>query len=180
MKQTTNYKLNMPDVSDGLSVVPLNENTQKLDNLIRGLAKMASGSYTGTGSMKVTIETPGMRPAALLVRACAKLSPNMALKKREDILFYDVELGSSGFVMWNGNNIAKNCWRKEGTVYDPITEETVSGYREYLNEIVFTPADGSLSWTFGTMPVTEVDHSGLINNKSGTTYEWIALGTAEA
>mgnify|MGYP003293318994 CR=1 FL=1 len=180
MKQTSKYKLNMPELSDGLSVAALNENMQKVDALLCGLSKMASGSYTGTGSMSVTIETPEMRPAALLVRACAQLTPTMTLKKKEDIIFNDVKLESSGFVLWNGNNIAKKCWRKEGEVYDPVTEEVVSGYREYLGEIVFTPTDGSLSWTLNKTPASEVDHSGLINNKSGIVYEWIALGSAEA
>lgn len=180
MKQTTQYKLNMPELSDGLSVAALNENAQKLDDLLHGLVKMASGSYTGNGSMSVTIETPGVRPAALLVRSSAQLTPVAQLKRKRDIVFGDDDLKSSGFVMWGGANIATKCWRKEGELYDPVTEVLESGYREYIDEIVFTPEAGRLSWALSTVPAVEVDHSGLINNKNGIVYEWIALGSAEA
>lgn len=180
MKQTTKYKLNMPELSDGFSVAALNENTQKIDDLLHSFVKMACGSYTGDGSMSVTIETPGVRPAALLVRARKKLSPALGVQHRNDIYIADTALESSGFVMWNGNNIATICWRKDGEVNDPITGGLVSGYREYLDEIVFTPEAGSLSWALSTVPASAVDHSGLINNKNGTVYEWIALGSAEA
>ena len=179
MKQTTQYKLNMPELSDGLSVAALNENTQKIDDLMHGLVKMVSGSYTGNGSMRVTIETPGMRPAALLMRARKKLTPVLGVHSRGDIYFSDTALESSGFVMWNGDNVATMCWRADGEVYDPVTEMLEIGYREYIDEIVFTPTEGSLSWALSTVPASDLDHSGLINNKNGIVYEWIALGSAE-
>ena len=46
---------------------------------------------------------------------------------------------------------------------------------------MFTSANGSLTWTLSAnpAPTSDIDHSVLVNNKSGYTYEWIAFGTAE-
>ena len=180
MKQTTNYKLNMPEMSDGLSVVPLNENTQKIDTLLHSLTRMTSGSYTGTGSMSVTIETPGMRPAALLVRSREDISTTLRRYRKDEIFFGEVRFFSSGFVMWSGSSIKKPYWLKSDPIYDAVVEEWVDGYEQKIGEIAFTPAAGSLSWQLTAPYAEDVDHSSIINNKTGTIYEWIALGTAEA
>ena len=180
MKQTTNYQMNMPEAPDGLSVVPFNENTQKIDSLLHSLTQMASGSYTGTGGMSVTIETPGMRPAALLVCAHEERSLKLNKHKIDEIFFSDCEFSSSGFVMWNGSNIKTHCWNKTDPVYDAVAGEWAEAYIQRFGEIAFTPTSGRLSWELDGAYSEDVDHSGIVNNKVGTIYDWIALGTAEA
>lgn len=180
MTKTTNYKLNMPEAGDALSIAPLNENTQKIDALLNGMTKMACGSYEGSGSMSVTIATPGMKPHALIVRSHRRSDPAVQPVALSEVSLEEVSHTGSGFIMWTGQDIEKNYWIKDGQIRDEATQKDVDAYREKKGAVVFTGASGSLSWTLGAnpAPTQDIDHSALVNNRKGHTYEWIAFGTA--
>ncbi|MBR3704480.1 MAG: hypothetical protein IKM11_03210 [Oscillospiraceae bacterium] len=180
MTKTTNYKLNMPEAGDALSIAPLNENTQKIDALLHGMTKMACGSYTGSGSMSVTIATPGMKPQALLVRSCRGSEIAAQPIKLSEVLLSEVSQTASGFLMWIGQDIDINYWVTDGTIWDEEKQDYEDACYEKKGTVVFTSASGSLSWTLSAnpAPTSKIDHSGLVNNGKDLTYEWIAFGTA--
>ena len=49
MQQTEKYQFNLIEGADDFSPEPLNENTQRAEALLAGRARLAAGSYTGTG-----------------------------------------------------------------------------------------------------------------------------------
>ena len=74
MQQTETYKLNLLEHSDTVSVTPLNENMEKVEEALEETAaaipKLEIGTYTGTGTRgsdnKTTIEF-GFDPTFVLV-----------------------------------------------------------------------------------------------------------------
>ena len=79
MQQTNTYQLNLVESTDTFSPQPINENTEAIDALfktqqlsIEACAKMAVGSYTGTGTSGAAAPntlTFGFTPKVLLVLA---------------------------------------------------------------------------------------------------------------
>ena len=183
MKQTEKYGLNLLEMKDTLSPVPLNENAQMLDAALHSLAaaadghlKIASGSYTGDGTMSVAIETPGLKPKAMLVRRRPSIGsrghytftePAWAMTTYTDKL--EVE---GGWLLWFGWDIPITYCRV--TRYD---ENGYAAYGENVETAVrFAPTLGGLQWS--VTEETAVGMPELVNNKNTWTYDWIVLGTA--
>ena len=129
MTKTTNYKLNMPEVGDALSIAPLNENTQKIDALLRGMTKKVCGSYTGDGKMSVTIATPGMKPQAVVMRGYRYTEPVAAAMDIELATLREAQFGG-GFILWIGQDITRNYWIKNGKLWDSYDQEEKNAYYE--------------------------------------------------
>lgn len=49
MQHTEKYQFNLIEGADDFSPQPLNQNTQRTEALLAGRARLAAGSYTGTG-----------------------------------------------------------------------------------------------------------------------------------
>ena len=185
MKQTTNYKLYMPEMSDALSPTPLNENAQLIDTALKELndgvvsrLKIVYGSYAGNGNLNVSIPTPGIKPQALLMRSRRKYSaPFPSDYPRSDADLFDDDFTATGFVMWVGQDIQKTYWVKGDDVYDRDLEVYVPGYKGTAGYILFTSENGKISWKLSGTPTANIDHSCLVNNESGYEYDWIAFGT---
>lgn len=181
MKQTENYGLKLVELQDTLSPAPLNENAQMLDAVLHSLAtaadghlKIATGSYTGNGAMSVSIETPGLKPRAMLVRKRNTIGctghytlPGWGITTHTDTL----EM-TGGWLLWLGWDIPVTF--SYVTEYDDDGEAT-DGVN--VNTAVrFTATLGGLQWS-----VTEDEASSmpaLVNNANLRTYDWIVLGTA--
>ena len=79
MQQTNTYQLNLVESTDAFSPQPINENTEAIETLLKNqslaidsCARMAAGSYTGTGTSGVAAPntlTFGFTPKVLLVLA---------------------------------------------------------------------------------------------------------------
>lgn len=183
MKQTSKFKLNLVEASDSMSMKPLNENTEAIEqalsevlNAVSARTLVASDRYTGTGTRSVTIQTPGFKPQAVLIR-----QEESKVDSNKDS--YMRVLG--GWCMWHGEDMA--------AVYEVYarSEESASGYeagelrRENVEAMItFTAGSGFLTWRIPDMPSKYYDvyyekGANVVNNKSGETYEWIAFGTAE-
>lgn len=186
MKETTNFKLKMPELSDTVSAAPLNENAQIIDAALHtvtsgmaGRLMIAAGSYTGDGTMSVSIETPGMKAVAMLVRKKRTLG-NRALLAGSTPVTYSIKKYTDmmetegGWLLWMGTDIPISyCHIKQyddlGLIADAETKTT---------HVAFTAQMGSLSWS---APIeSPEDMSELVNNTAGIVYEWVALGNTEA
>ena len=181
MKQTENHGLKLVEMSDTLSPTPLNENAQAIEAILHDLStavgghlKIATGSYTGDGTMSVAIETPGLKPKAMLVRERKTIGykghyyfPGWGITTYTDKLEAE-----GGWLLWLGWDI-------------PVTYSYVTEYAEddkaidgenVDTTVRFTAALGGLQWS-----VTEESaksQPALVNNVDTKTYDWIVLGTA--
>lgn len=177
MKQTKNYLLNLMEAADALSAKPLNENAEKIEaallaqqNAIVGKLMMATGTYTGNGTRSVTIQTPGFKPEVVLVRYRTTTS-GWSDAFRES--------------WWSGNNVkvSYGVYARSDTVsggYDAgeLRRDTIT------DNIRFTASNGSLEWKIYAIDgeyydIREDGGPSAMNNENGTTYEWVAFGTAE-
>ena len=184
MKKTANLGLNLPELSDPLSLRPLNENAETLDaaigamaGQINGCVVMASGSYTGNGADAVAIQTPGMQAQIVLMRKMAAIggSDRSGGVLEQEFNFEGGAISSTGWVLWRGADIAVRYYDVSDAGGDTDGDEDVR-YGTKETNVQFIPAPGSLSWKLAAVP--ETDHSALINNESGTVYEWVAFGFA--
>lgn len=156
MKQTDNFKLNLPELSDKISPTAFNENTVRIDEMLAKGVRMACGTYTGTGADTCSISTPGFTPMAVLMT-----TRKVAGRTGSDDSF------SAGWVAWVGENLPAKYY-VETVMPDGLTD--VTGYDTTLQ---FTAVSGGLSWKLATAGDTP---SGAVNNVSGTVYQWIAFG----
>ena len=147
MKQTDNFKLNLPELSDKISPTAFNENTVRIDEMLAKGVRMACGTYTGTGAANYSISTPGFTPMAVLMTCSYSFSV--------------------GWHLWVGADLPSKYYTSElmpdGSIGQVARDTTLQ----------FTSVQGGLSWklaTAGISPAAEV------NNSSGTVYQWIAFG----
>ena len=181
MKQTENYELNLLEIKDTLSPVPLNENAQMIDAALKTLTtataerlKIASGSYTGNGAMSVTIQTPGLKPRAMLVRMRTPIGykgqyayeqPGWVISRYIDRLEV-----SGGWLLWFGWDIP--------VTYSYVTEYENGKATDGKNAntaVRFESTFGRLQWSVADANASELPE--LVNNVSDVTYDWIVLGT---
>lgn len=157
MKQTDNFKLNLPELSDKISPSAFNENTVRIDEMLAKGVRMACGTYTGTGAATCSISTPGFTPMAVL------------MTKRKDAGSYTDNDASihAGWVMWVGEDLPSKYYEE---VQSP-DGSTVQVARD--TTLQFTPSSGSLLWKLAT---AGLDPAAAVNNVSGTVYQWIAFG----
>lgn len=178
MKQTENYGLNLMEAADLLSAKPLNENAGKIEaalmaqeSAIAGRMMMACGSYTGSGTRTVAIQTPGFTPRVVLMRRSSSLVADK--NSQSDMSVKD------GWCLWLGTDMSAQY---EVYAYRQDVDELV---REKVETTVgFTAKNGELSWSIDVLPgkyagVREDHGPAVMNNASGAVYEWIAIGTAE-
>lgn len=176
MKQTENYSLNLLELSDPLSLKPLNENAEKIDAALKAQAEaaagklmMATGRYTGSGTRSVTIQTPGFTPRALMLR-----------KARND-------WGYEEYVAhwWLGSDIPITYGITATSDTPPGTYEPGEQFDATISATISFAADsGSLTWSIPDIPqkyydVTADGGPWAMSNSKATSYEWIAFGTAE-
>lgn len=177
MRQTENYGLNILELSDPLSVKPLNENAETIDaamhtmaTALPGKAMMACGSYSGDGTRSVTINTPGFRPQAVLMRQnTGDVRGSLGTAQAMTV--------SGGWCLWIGTDMQAS-YGVSAYVNGELRYDTIS------KPITFVVNDGSLSWSVPVLPdkynnVREDEGPNVVNNTAGTVYEWIAFGTAE-
>ncbi len=176
MKKTEHFSLNLMEAADILSAKPLNENTSKIDAVLKaqadtaaGKIMLATGRYTGTGGRTVTLLTPGFKPLAMLLRRVSNLS-------------WGNEYGTC---WWLGNDIpvgytiigasdSPHYGYEPGETYMAGIETTIS----------FSAEHGKLTWSIPDIPqeyygVTADGGPAAISNDRGISYEWIAFGTAK-
>ena len=178
MKQTEKYGLNLLEMKDTLSPVPLNENAQVIDAALNTLAaerlKLAVGSYTGNGAMSVTIRTPGLKPKAMLVRKRRVIGCSGSLSvlptRWNTTMFTDKLEVDGGWLLWLGWDI-------------PVQYTYVTSYDEEGNAVSGENADsavrfdasvGSLQWSVSDEHASQLPV--LVNNENGVTYDWIVFG----
>ena len=155
MKTTENYGLKLPELSDPASITPLNENAQVIDAALAGRVMMACGSYRGNNSLTVTIETPGFTPQVVLMRTQGDWCDG-------GVNYYQSMAVRNGWCLWMG----------EESMTLPESEYPSTAF----DEIVFTAREGALSWS---MDSTGTYAKNAVNNNSGHTYQWVALGVAK-
>ena len=156
MKQTEKYRLNLMEMNDTLSPAPLNENAQTVDAAMNSLADrlqskvhMAFGSYTGNGTNRVTIQTPGFKPQVVLMRTKGDWLDG-------GLLYYQAMAVNDGWCLWMG-------------------EERMTELTSAMDSTVVTNFDaqvGSLSWSTEGAAIAR-------NNSKSQTYQWVAFGLAE-
>lgn len=185
MNKTKNFGLNLIEASDPMSLKPLNENAEKIDaallaqqTVIAGKLMMAKGVYTGDGNRVVTIQTPGFKPHAVIVRSKGDvITGDYAIENRIAV--------KGGWCIWLGADLPASY-----SVYaraDEVSNGVESGElrRDNLSaDISFAASAGSLSWSIPKLPpkyydVRSDEGSNVVNNREGDGYEWIAFGTAE-
>ena len=165
MRQTEKFGLNLPDWTDPLSLAPINENTETIANLFGASARVCCGTYTGDGGATGRIETPGMRPVAVLMNARKVAGDNYSGG--------DLSV-PNGWAMWVGEDLPAHCYKLEpsydGTNYGDLY------YHRYNTVLKFFPENGAVAWGLETPGDTP---AAAVNNTSGTIYQWIAFGVAE-
>lgn len=188
MKQTENYSLNLLELSDPLSLKPLNENAQTVDTVleehasaIQGRVMMACGSYTGNGTRTVSIRTPGFKPQIVLMKTAQKVGFSMwkdttGANHFEEILS---SIGvSAGWCLWLGSDVSASY-----RIYAIPRDESEPTSALVDTTIQFVADRGELTWSIGEITdydnVTTDEGPTVMNNASGVVYEWIAFGTAE-
>ena len=176
MRQTENFGLSLIETADMLSPKPLNENTEKIDaalaaqaEAIAGKLMMATGSYTGSGTRSVTIQTPGFTPKALIVRKARDIN---WINQQDQSLW----LGANVHIAYN--LVASSNEPPYGYEPDEQFETMIAA------DIAFVAAPGQLAWSIPDVPqeyydVTTDGGPAAINNAKGAVYEWIAFGVAE-
>ena len=175
MKQTTNYGLNLMETADYLSVMPLNENSEKLDtalkaltNITAGKLMIATGSYTGTGTRVVSILTPGFTPKAMLLRQASGTWDQT----------HDAQ-------WWLGSDIPVSYRITASSDTPPGTYEPGEQFDATISTTIeFRAKLGSLSWQIPDIPqeyydVTSDGGSTAVKNSRNISFEWIAFGVAE-
>ena len=105
MRQTEKFGLNLPDLTDGVSLAPINENTEKIAALLGANTRLCSGTYDGDGSSSKRIETPGMTPVAVLMNGRKKAGG-------ENNAPVDLSV-PGGWVLWVGEDLPANCYKLE-------------------------------------------------------------------
>lgn len=176
MKQTENYGLNLLELSDPLSLKPLNENAEKIDAALKAQAEvaagklmMATGCYTGNGTRSVTIQTSGFTPRALMLRK------SLTAKWGN---YNDTH-------WWLGSDISITYGITATSDTPPGTYEPGEQFDAKISAAISFVADsGSLTWSIPDLPqeyydVTSDSGPGAMSNSKDTSYEWIAFGTAE-
>lgn len=176
MRQTENFGLSLIETADMLSLKPMNENTEKIDaalaaqsEKIAGKLMMATGSYTGSGTRSVTIQTSGFTPRALIIRKAR----NSGWINQQDQSWW---LGANVHIAYN--LVASSNEPPYG--YEPGEQfETM-----IPADIAFVAERGQLAWSIPDVPpeyydVTTDGGPGAINNAKGAAYEWIAFGVDE-
>lgn len=166
MKRTEHFELIVLETADQLSPKPLNENVQKLDEVMGGMTEelrkrvmMAKGSYTGDGTASVTIRTPGFRPEVVFMRQKRPLGVSA-----EGVVHTDSFSVDGGWARWAGEE-----WL-DTNIYVP-------GMSSGTQPITFSSEPGSLSWTTENAALPGVDRN--INNAGNVIYEWVAFGYGE-
>ena len=174
MKLTNLLGLTLMDAEDQLSARPLNENAQKLDEVVGGIAQklgniamMAYGSYVGNGNASVTIQTPGFKPEVVFMRQKRELGVSA-----EGIVYSDSYSVDGGWAYWAGEKSL------DTNIYAPSvhTSGGASGLIG-VQPIWFTAEMGSLTWTTDNGTLSALNKN--INNTEGVTYEWVAFGRGE-
>ena len=183
MKQTEKYGLNLLEMKDAISPAPLNENAQVIETLLHNLSvaaegqlKIASGSYTGTGTMSVSIETPGVKPRAMLVRRQPLIGCGGHHTYQDPAwvvpIYTDKLEMEGGWLLWLGWDI-------------PVTYSYVTKYNEdgeptdgenVDTTVRFDATLGGLQWS--VTEDTAVGLPALVNNVMAKKYDWIVIGTA--
>ena len=178
MTQTEKYKLNLLDGEDKLSPRPLNENMEKVEAAMLGLAAshvsevgkrvvMARGSYVGTGTGKVSIETPGFTPVAMAI-----WRKDVTAQYVEKNLVYG-SFPNNPASFWAGEDIKGVTSARFDGVYDTTTKFTIE----------FTPREGGLSWEVKFDDTTGLSSwdvpTGYAFDHHTGTYCWVAFGYAE-
>lgn len=176
MKQTENYGLKLLEFSDAFSPKPLNENAEAIDAALTEVneaagacVRMAFGSYVGSGTRSVTIQTPGFKAQAVLMRNAGTVSGSLTNSDAVSV--------KGGWCMWLGADLAAS-YGVYATVDGETKRETVA------TTILFTATHGTLTWKVPALPseytdVREDNGPNAANNSSGVTYEYIAFGVAE-
>lgn len=176
MRQTEHFGLSLIETADMLSLKPLNENTEKIDaalaaqaEAIAGKLMMATGSYTGTGTRSVTIQTPGFTPKALIVR---KARASNWINQQDQSLWLGADVRITYKLVASSNE------PPSGYQPDEQFETMIPA------DIAFVAEHGQLAWSIPDVPqayydVTTDEGPAAINNAKGAAYEWIAFGVAE-
>lgn len=174
MKQTENLGLNLLETADLLSPKPLNENAEKVDAALGGMAEkllgrvmMASGSYTGDGTATVTIQTPGFTPKIVLMRQKREIGVD-----KDEGVYTDSFSVDGGWACWAGEEYLVTNVYAPDVLMPGGTYGLIGRYK-----ITFTAEKGSLTWTTHYGSFTDVNKN--INNDKSVTYEWIAFGYEE-
>lgn len=123
---------------------------------------MATGKYDGEGTRSVTIQTPGFKAKALMIRYAADGG----------------WMRQSNEAWWVGGAVP---------VSYSVTSETATTpafARTYKSNITFVATNGSLSWSVPELPPEHYNISAderpyVVCNEEGRSYEWIAFGAAE-
>lgn len=195
MKKTKNFELNLMESADLLSLTPLNQNVEILDEALKkqsdsladklkdqsdeqdtkilSRVMMAYGRYEGNGDISAAIKTPGFKPEVVLMRA--RTAPTPRTGQSTSTVLPGESFGG-GWVLWNGVDLTAIYLKSAGTTDD----FGLPYYSQGKCTIDFTAKNGELSWqlTGATDRAKEVDHGEVINNKNGQTYFWVAFGCA--
>ena len=178
MKQTENFKLSLMEASDLLSAKPLNENAEKIDTALAvhaaalsGKLMMAVGTYVGNDTRSVTVQTPGFKPQAMLMR---EQDPNGVRSGAESGMSV-----SGGWCLWLGSDLPA-----EYSIGMPEESGYIEKYEYIQTTVKFTPEFETITWSIPRYPDkytdVRIDHGyQVVNNAAGKTYEWIAFGAAE-
>lgn len=189
MKQTSKFKLNLVEASDSMSMKPLNENTEAIEQAlieastaVSARTLVACGRYTGAGTRSVTIQTPGFKPKVVLMRTVPAKVGSYQWGDTTGTQHFEKIMSTigvdGGWCLWLGFDMpASYEIRATPRDGDEPTRALVDA------TIQFTSGTGQLTWRIGNIVdydrVTYDDGPTSINNKSGETYEWIAFGVAE-
>ena len=177
MRFTEKFGLNLPEVTDPVSIAHINDNTEMIAALLGKNIRMACGTYLGDDGATNRIDTPGMKPVAVLMNS-AKTVGSMQLGVGENIHSVPSDISvPSGWLLWVGSDLPAKYYKKQ-TDYDPGTGLPTGGYyyKEYNTMLNFTPGSGYLEWSLETLGDKDAYAA---NNASGVTYQWIAFGEAE-
>lgn len=190
MKETTNFKLKMPEVGDPVAVAPFNENAQIIDAALKGKIMMESGSYTGDGTLTRTISTPGFKPQVVLMRTPGShigesidggVNNNLVSGTHIDCIQVN-----GGWCLWTGESTLPGKY----LLVFRDTIDQMSDKVGYTVEcaVTFEAKLGSLTWSIPPGPdkhpgypdyyAEDKDNSGIVNNTKGQKYQWIAFGVA--
>ena len=189
MKQTEKYGLNLLESSDPLSVKPINDNTETIEqalsevsNTVSARTLIACGRYTGTGTRSVAIQTPGFKPRVVLMRTVPAKVGSYQWGDTTGAQHFEKIMSSigveAGWCIWTGYDMPAS-YEIQATPRDG--DEPTRALVD--TTIQFTSGTGQLTWRIGNIVdydrVTYDDGPTSINNKNGEIYEWIAFGVAE-
>ncbi len=114
MTNTANYNLPQWEASDRVKRSDFNAAMQSIDTALAGAAKIATGSYTGTGeygSAHPTTLTFGFAPKAIIlwnfdVNAKMKAPMLLVAPYTEQVFAVDSASGYPIHVTWSGNSVS--------------------------------------------------------------------------